>query len=327
MVMNKTSITTKFSAVFVLITSANLACAQVLATRDGIDVTMQDVDAHHFLVSPNKRSAITGQPREVLKTIDETLNVKYFARKMRGTFEYSVDEHRYAELQTERSHLTAALAVLERRAREKFQPNDATTVARAREIWLQDEQRYFDEAQADVTMIQFDTNKRNWAETISRVSDARKELASGVKFDDVRAKYSDDTRGATEGRVRGVQADIADPSLARAIFQQLRVGEVSEPVPARRGIYIVRLDAKRERTKKSFESVRPQIMSAMLEDEARAARAALIEKLEAVPIKINENELDKLFPTPVRNPMEIIREMHQKKGIAVSDHTKTDPVK
>jgi parvulin-like peptidyl-prolyl isomerase len=299
-----------------------LAYAQPLATRDGIDVSMKDIDAHHFFIAEKKRADIKSQPREVLKTLDEALNVKYFSRRLHEKFVYSPDEKLYVDYQTERSHLTAALAVLERRAREAFKPNDTLTIARARELWLQDEQKYFDEAQADVTMIQFDTAKRTWVDTIARIADARKALAAGENFDEVRKLYSDDARATSDGRIKGVQADIADPSLARAIFKQLRVGEVSDPIPARRGIYIVRLDAKKERTKKPFETVRPQITATLLEDDARAARASLITQLESVPITVHEAELDKLFPSPVKNPMEIIRDLHLKKGIGVSDFDK-----
>jgi PPIC-type PPIASE domain len=285
---------------------------QVAATKGSATVSGVDIDALHFMLSEKKREALKESETEVLKSLDEVLNARHFARDMRKDFRYSEEERRYADMQVERAHLTAALAVVERRARLKFEPDSALTTQRAREVWIKDDQAFFEQAEADITVIQFDLSKRSWSETVARVAEVQAEIKKGTAFDELVNRYSEDPgKATTGGRVRGVLAATSDPPLASVIFNRLALNEISDPVAARRGLYIVRLDAKRDRKKVPFDTVKPQIVADLLEDDARRARVELIQKIESVPINARQEVINALLPKPVPNIMEKIREIHR----------------
>jgi PPIC-type PPIASE domain len=294
----------------------------ILATREGVTVALSELETHRFMSSESKRTALRASDTETAKTIDEIINGKHFAKIGTAKFVYSDEEKRYLQYQLDRAPLTAALAIVERRAREKFDPKSMQTLARAKELWLLDETAYLEEARADITVIQFDLSKRAWMETVTIVNAALAELKAGQSFEAVMRRYTDDAGAEkTNGRVAGVVARTMDPTLSKEIFGRLKIGELSAPVPARRGLYILRLDAKYERKKMPFEKALPQILESMLENDARVARLALINELQTVPTTYNQTAFEKLFPTPVRNPMDTIRDYYKQQGIGVSEPT------
>lgn len=313
----------RYLALITLVAST-YSSAQTLATFDNLTASMQDVNAHHFLLSPQKLKAIVGSEQELLKTIDETLTMRRFAKNPTQFVTLAEHEKKYYDVQTERASLTAALAIVERRAREKFNAADPVVVGRAREIWKLDESKYIEDASADITVIHFDSRKRDWNETVARIAAAQNEIAAGVKFDAVVEKYSDEaTVSKTQGALKGVRMAGVDPTFASAVFTQLKVGEVSAPIPARRGIYIIRLDARTERMKKRFEDVQGAILAEMLERDARDARGALLESVRPKNIALNDAEFAKLFPTPIADPQKIMREAHQRESTLLNDKTES----
>jgi parvulin-like peptidyl-prolyl isomerase len=283
-----------------------------VASRGTAEATAQDIDSLHFMMADDRRAALKRDDTEVLKSLDEVLNTRHFARDMKKDFKMSVAEKAYSDMQIERASLSAALAIEERRARAKFDPNATLSEQRAREIWIKDERNFYNDQQADITVIQFDLSKRSWSETIARVAEVQAEIKKETSFDSLVMKYSDDTgKDRSNGRVFSVAQATSDPPLARVIFDRLKVGDVSEPVAARRGLYIVRLDAKRDRTKKPFDEVKAQILADLIEVDARNARKALLQKIESVPVTTNQAALDAILSKPDPNAAQKLRDIHR----------------
>ena len=255
--------------------------ATTLATRGSIIVTTDDFASHHYMQAPPKVEALRWSPREIESTINEVLVPRAYNSDRALRLDLSPEEQAYAALIVERAPLNAALNIVERRARAQFDANSPLIITRAKELWALDTKEFYSEVTADFTQIFFDVGKRSFDDVTSRINAATKELSDGKSFDELVQKYSDDANVVTnKGLIQGLQYGRTDPVIGRLIFTKLKEGEISSPVPSKIGLHIVRLDRKTVRTKRPFEDVQKQISEKLLEDAAKAARVALIEKLQ-----------------------------------------------
>jgi len=301
------------------IATAAAAQVTVLATKGPVTVTTDDFYSHHFMNSPAKVQAIRETDREIDNTVAEVSTARLFARTSTAHLKLSDEEKKYYDMLMERTPLAASLNIAERRARAAFSAKDPLIVARAREIWLVDQKTYFTDEAADITQIYFDLNLRPFKETTARIEAAQAELKAGKPFDEVLAKYSDD-KGLerTKGKILGIQMSRADVLMGKTIFKTLNVGEVSDAVPSRIGLHIVRLDAKRPPQKKSFDDVKGAIFEQILEESARNARLELINEINKTPTVMNEKGLDSFRVKGDPEFEEKRRKLYQDMGIPVS---------
>jgi hypothetical protein len=214
---------------------AAAAESQVLAQRGVAVAAVEDFDAQHFLSSDARRKTLKSNEQDVLKTIDEILNVRTFNAKTDWMRNYDEVEKSYAQLQEQKSKLAAALAIAERRAREKFSQNSDAMLPRARELWTVDNEKYFSDEEVDITAIYIDLSKRSWEENSARISEALRQLKSGAPFEQVMVAHTDDPQvEKNKGALKGVKAQFADPNLVRPLFRDLKLGEFSQPLSTRR---------------------------------------------------------------------------------------------
>lgn len=270
--------------------------------------------------APAKVLAMRDNPKEMESSITEILSPRVYAQQKTAQLKLSTEEASYAALQQERSLLVAALNIAERRARAEFRVDDDLTVSRARELWANDETAYFNDELADFTQIFFDIGRRTFAELVERIALVKAEIAAGASFDAVLQKYTDD-KNAVEGKgqMKGMVATRIDPVIGRLIFKQLNVGEISDAIPSRAGLHIVRLDRKAPRAKKPFEEVKRQIMEKLLEDRAKAARAKVLAGLQLEKVKLNDEIFSPVSAAANAAMLEKIREVHKEMGIPVSE--------
>lgn len=282
-------------ATSLLIVSAAFASvhAATLATRASQTVTTDDFEAQHFMSSPIKQNALRSNPTEIENTITEVLAPRIYNSNEKIRLTLSPAEQQYQNLVVERAPLSAALNIVERRARAAFDANNPTTIERARELWAIDAKKYYVEETADITQIYFDFTRRPFDETTARIRQAQADIAAGTSFDAVVQKYSDDAHAPTsKGAYKGLAFIGSDPVMGRLIFKTLAPGEISGPTPSRAGFHIVRLDRKNERSKKPFEDVKGAILAELMEDTAKSARVALLEKLTQDKTNINTEAFD-----------------------------------
>ncbi len=294
--------------------------AETLATYDELSATTDDFQALHFMNAPSKVQALRDSPKEMENSITEILSPRAYNARKPTQLALTADETRYAAMQQERAPLNAALNIAERRARAEFRADDPLIVARSREIWLADTTAYFADESADFTQIYFDLSKRTYTEAAERIALAKAELANGVSFDAVLQKYTDDANAATnKGQMKDMVISRIDPIIGRLIFKKLDVGQVSDAIPSRAGLHIIRLDRKTPRAKKPYDDVRKLILEKMMEDAAKSARVAVLESLKLDKIKPNLNMIvgDRAATSAAQE--EKIRAMHKEMGLPVSD--------
>ena len=296
------------------------ATAETLATYDELSATTEDFQALHFLNAPTKVQGLRDSPKEMENSINEILSPRAYNARKAPQLSLTAEESRYAAMQQERAPLNAALNIAERRARAAFRPDDPLIVARSREIWLADTTAYFADESADFSQIFFDLNKRSYSEAIERIAQAKAELASGTSFDEVLLKYSDDANAATsKGQMKDMVISRIDPIIGRLIFKKLELGQVSDAIPSRAGLHIIRLDRKSPRAKKPYEEVKRVILEKMLEDTAKAARLAVLDGLNLAKIKPNFEAIvgDRAAANAAQDAK--IKAMHKDMGLPVSD--------
>jgi parvulin-like peptidyl-prolyl isomerase len=304
------------------------ASAATLATYDELSATAEDFQALHFMNAPTKVQALRDSPKEMESSINEILSPRAYNAKKSSQLVLTAEETRYLSMQQERAPLNAALNIAERRARAAFNVNDPLTLARSREIWLADTATYFADETADFTQIYFDLNKRSYTEAAERIAQVKGELAGAASFDVVLQKYTDDTNAATsKGQMKDMVISRIDPIIGRLIFKKLEVGQISDVIPSRAGLHIIRLDRKSPRAKKPYDEVKKLILEKMLEDAAKAARLAVLESLKLDKIKLNMEVIigDRAATSAAQD--EKIRAIHKEMGMPVSDPLPTSPQK
>lgn len=294
--------------------------AATLATRDKISVTTEDFYAYHYMNAPTKVEAFRSSPKEIQSTITEVLAPRVYSAQKKQHATLDPIERRYVDIQLERAPLLAELNVLERRARAAFKVDDPIVIARARELWVLDTNRFFVEESADITQIFFDFANRPFPETIKRINDAEKELADRVPFDKVLAKYTDDKAAKdTGGKLSRISSVGTDALMGNVIFKRLSEGEVSAPTPSRIGFHIVRLDKKYPRSKKPFDEVKNKIIEQLLEDTVKNVRVGFLEGLAASETVIDEKAFDDFLIKPDPSLEEKRREVYRNLGIPISE--------
>lgn len=296
------------------------ATAATLGTYDELTATTEDFQALHFMNAPAKVKALRDSPKEMESSINEILSPRVYNAKQASQLALNSDEARYVVMQQERAPLNAALNIAERRARAAFNVGEPLTIARSREIWLADTATYYADETADFTQIFFDLSKRSYTEAAERIALVKAELASGIAFDAVLQKYTDDTNAATnKGQMKDMVISRIDPIIGRLIFKKLEVGQVSDVIPSRAGLHIIRLDRKSPSAKKPYDEVKKAIFERMLEDAAKTARLSVLESLKLEKIKPNLDAIigDRAATNAAQE--EKIKALHRDLGMPVSE--------
>ena len=296
------------------------AAAATLATRDKIAVSTEDFYAYHFMNAPTKVEALRSSPREIQNTITEVLAPRAHNAQKESRAKLDATERRYVDIQLERAPLLAELNVLERRARAAFDANDPLTVARAKELWVLDTTRFFVDESADITQIFFDFASRPFSETIARINEAEKALASGESFEAVLQKYTDDKNSKdTGGKLPRIGFAGTDPLMGTLIFKKLKEGEISTPTPTRIGIHLVRLDKKYPRSKRPFDEVKGKLLEQILEDSVKNVRVSYLDSLASAETIVNEKAFEDFLIKPDPSLEEKRREIYRGLGIPISE--------
>ncbi len=294
--------------------------AATLATRGNLTVTTDDFYAYQYMNSPKKVEALRSSEKELQSTITEVLAPRAYKASSDAHAKLDVLEQRYYAIQLERAPLLAELNVLERRARANFNPDDPLTLARAKEIWSIDSNKFLTEETADITQISFDFSARSYAEGVARIAEAQKELSAGTRFEDVLIRYSDEKNAKeTGGKVVGISSVRTDALMGLLIFKRMKEGEVSSPTPGRSGFYIVRLDKKYPKKKQPFDDVKGKIFEQMMEDAVKQARVALLDRLATTETVVDEKAFEDFLIKPDPKLEEKRREIYKNLGIRISE--------
>ena len=107
----------------------------------------------------------------------------------------------------------------------------------------------------------------------------------------------------------GAMALLIDPALAQTLRAMKDVGEISEPIRATNGYYVVRLDGRKPARQQTFDEVKDQLLAKLRQAHIDARRNAKSDSIFADPeLRVNQPAIDALLlkadPEAVRRALQ-----------------------
>lgn len=129
-----------------------------------------------------------------------------------------------------------------------------------RDYFRQNIDKYREEPTVRLNRLTFPLPEKATAElqsaVLRRASEALKHLRKGEPFDSVLQAFAE--KGAEGGDMGSFEAGQLTPSFAAAV-RDLKVGEVSEPVPTPRGVHLLQVVERNPGRVRQFDSVKEEI--------------------------------------------------------------------
>lgn len=253
------------------------AADPVLIRRGDVAITKSDYAAELQRIPAKDRAdfaSSTRRNRELLEQMLVTRELADLARQRKLDQDPVV--RRRLQLQDEKLLATVLVESVEQAAAREFDANLPRFERAAREEYLVDKASYTLPETVMVTQIFFAAEKDGMEGAKKRADDAYAKIRAGADMGDLAATLSDnasarDVRGhAGPYSRRDMEAQIADVVFA------LKKGEVSEPIKARLGWYVVRLDERTPATTKTFDEAKSEIMASLRTRHINDARTALL---------------------------------------------------
>ena len=261
-----------------------------LATRRNVVATLEDHRNVFFLFSDAAYAKTMQEPTQLKLALEEVLDARTIASGEVVLTNMSPSEQNYAALNTERAQLVANLAIIEKRAQAMAASDPKALDARAREIYLTtDASALKREYAADFQHILFDLRLRDFNENAKRIAAAQADLAAGKSFDEVVAAYSDEPKAKeTNGKFTNVLAKSMEGVVVKVMFDELKIGEVSKPLPSRLGIHIFKLLNIQKPEKRPYEEVKEALYARLIDEAGKSAKTAFQTELRKTPTVFNE---------------------------------------
>ena len=276
------------------------AKSESLATRRAAAVTLEDHRNVFFLFNDTSYAKTLQEPNQLKQALEEVLDARTVVSGEVVLTNMTQTERNYAALNAERAQLVANLAIIEKRAQALAAADPKALDARAREIYLTtDASALKREYAADFQHILFDLRVRDFSETAKRIAAAQAELAAGKSFDEVVAAYSDEPKAKeTNGKFTNVLAKNMEGIVARTMFEELKPGEVSKPLPSRLGIHIFKLLTIQKPEKRPYEEVKEALYARLIDEAGKSAKAVYQAELRKPPTVFNEPLIKSFVLTP-----------------------------
>src|SRR2546428_3766481 len=271
---------------------------EVLAENAFAKLTRADYETDLQRVPAKMRAEFAANPTRLTMFLNTLLIDKTLARQARDAqLDRDPEILRRLELQADRVLAKAMLEKLERDAAAEFDARETDFLAKARETYVLNKEKYKALGEVSASHILFDTTKRHDAAALALAKEVRARLAAGADFAKVAAEVSDDPTAKENGGALGWFAPgKMDPAFTKAAFALKNAGELSEPVKSSFGWHVIRLDGRRPAREAPFERAQKQIMADLKTryiNEAREAKLAAISHDPAM--KGNQPAVDSLL--------------------------------
>ncbi len=274
----------------------------VLIRRADVAITKSDFEAELQRIPAQDRADFASSTRRNRELIEQMLVTRELAARAK---ERKLDQdpvvRRRLQLQDEKLLATVLVDAVEQSAAREFDTDRPRFERAAREEYLVDKASYTTPETVMVTQIFFSAEKDGMEGAKKRADDAYAKIRGGADMGDLAASVSDD---AAARNVRGhagpysrrdMEAQIADVVFA------LKKGEVSEPIKARLGWYIVRIDERKPPYTKTFDEAKSEMMASLRTRHINEARAALLRSIGAgKEVVFDEAAIEALRTQPPR---------------------------
>jgi peptidyl-prolyl cis-trans isomerase C len=281
---------------------------EVLAENALVKITRADYETDLLRVPAQMRGEFAANPGRLTMFLNTLLIDKTLARQARDAgLDRDPGIQRRLALEADRLLAIAMVEKIDRDTAAEFDARETDFLAKARETYALNHEKYKAPAEVSASHILFDTSKRDDAAALALAKEVRARLAAGADFAKVAAEVSDDpTAKENGGSVGWFAPGKMDAAFTKAAFALKNVGDLSEPVKSSFGWHVIRLDGRRAPREVPFERARKQIMADLKTryiNEAREAKLAAISHDPAM--KVNQAAVDSLLvklPEPPGSP-------------------------
>jgi parvulin-like peptidyl-prolyl isomerase len=267
--------------------AAVVADSKVFATQGSVQATHAEVDAgmHVFV------QAASDEPEQLQvlrrQIAEEILRYKTLDRSTERTRFNDTLSKGYVDHQSRTAVLRAHLELRERAALKRVDDNPKLADARARELFLASSARPAVIPSANVTVLHIDTFKRGYSDSLVKYNAVRAKLAApGADFEQIASEMSDD-HGLASGKTTvtfDVARNQAPGGLGRAVFDTLKIGEISEPLATGEGWLLVRVNRRVTPPAPTFEETAEKWRNEVRLEATRLAREEFARTLSTFPI-------------------------------------------
>lgn len=259
------------------------------ASKGKFHADRADVKAATELLPEDRRKKILDDVTQWKPVLEEALTLReWMSSDLRKSLTDA--ERAGVRYRAESADLQAGLdAYIGRAIRDLLAKPDVLD-ARAREIWLGDEKRFFTPEAADIIILFINAGQRGLAGATARYREIERQLKRGVKLEALVPKYADRVPGQKEilpARMR-VELRSIDAAARRAIFGDMKEGEIRGPIPAPEGWLVIQLVKKHPPEKLPYEEVKDAIVERLLQEAGQLARLSVMAKLTETPIQYDE---------------------------------------
>ena len=271
---------------------------EVLAENALVKLTRADYETDLQRVPAKMRAEFAANPTRLTMFLNTLLIDKTLARQARDAgLDRDPEISRRLALELDRALAKAMVEKIERDAAAEFDARGADFLAKAREVYALNKEKYKTSEQVSASHILFDTTKRDDAAALALAKEARARLAAGADFAKVAAEVSDDPTAKENGGALGWFAPgTMDPAFTKAAFALKNAGELSEPVKSSFGWHVIRLDGRRPPREVPFERAQRQIMADLKTRYINDAREGKLAAISHDPaMKVNQAAVDSLL--------------------------------
>ncbi len=284
------------SAMAIYASSAN-ATEAPLATKGKLVVGAAEARSAAFFATPEQRERLRDDQAQWQPIVEEALTIKEWLqsdiRKALTPAELAAVEYR-ARL----ADVRAGVDALTQREVARLRGDIGVLESRAKELWLADDGKYFTPTTAQVNLIFIDAHKRGLKDATARYQQAARRFKRGEPIDRIAKALSDIVPGQKTQLPlpMTVELQAIEGAARRAIFRDLKLGELSGPIPTPEGWILAQVLEIKKPERRPFEDVKKPIMEAILLDASASTRLAIMAKLGEPQIEFSSAVL----PDPVR---------------------------
>jgi peptidyl-prolyl cis-trans isomerase C len=277
----------------------------MVAQNSSVKITRAEFEAEIQRVPSELRGEFLMSNKRVGDLLMQMLLRKTLAAQAKSE-KLDADPVNAARVSNEGDRVLAQLRVAqsEEAAGAAFEATRANQVARAREIYTVDRDRYRAPEEISASHILFDTKKHSSDEARKLAVEARAKIASGADFNAMAKQVSEDPSAKeNSGRLGWFTRNRMDPAFSRAAFALKQAGDISEPVQSTFGWHIIRLDERRAPRVRSWEEVKDEVVADLKKAFINERREAMLNAVRTDPATaINDAAVKAMLDRPMTEP-------------------------
>ena len=270
---------------------------QVVAQNSWAKITRTEFEAELQRIPAEMRAEFVTSKKRVGDLLQQVLLRKTLAAQAKSE-KLDADPINAARVNNEGERVLAQLRItqVDEAAGAAFDAKRTSQIARARELYLADRDRYRAPEEISASHILIDTKKHSSDEARKLAADARAKITAGADFNAVAKQLSEDPSAQeNSGRLGWFTRERMDAAFSRAAFALKQPGDLSEPVQSAFGWHIIRLDDRRPARVRPFEEVQDEILASLRKAYVEQQREAVLAPIRSDPkTAINDDEVKAL---------------------------------